>query len=96
MDRNANVSRERRGHQVAFGDETDDLDMQPVGRTLAQRRGVGSPEMTDRDVPAETSSTTEDAPEPPRATGGISNREAEMEGDLTGGQKAPLRAKKEE
>ena len=39
MDRNANVNRERRGHQVAFGDETDDLDAQPVGRRLSQPQG---------------------------------------------------------
>jgi hypothetical protein len=38
MDKNVNVNRERRGHQVAFGDDTDELDTQPVGARLPRPR----------------------------------------------------------
>lgn len=85
MDRNASFDRQRHGHQVAFGDETDDLDTQPVGRTLSRPRGVGTPEVTDRDVPDETNPANEGAPGSPGTKAGISNRGAEMEGNLTGG-----------
>jgi hypothetical protein len=52
MAKNTNANRERHGHQVAFGDDTDELDNQPVGVRLTKPQGVGVPRVTDQDVPA--------------------------------------------
>jgi hypothetical protein len=55
---------ERRGHVLAFGDDTDELAEQPVGRRLTRPQGVGAPDVTDHDIEAgieQDSETEEDS-----------------------------------
>jgi hypothetical protein len=52
MDKNTTPSRERHGHHLAFGDDTDELDLQPVGSRLTRPQDVGAPSVADQDVPA--------------------------------------------
>jgi hypothetical protein len=71
MDRNRHANRQRHGHQVTFGDDTDELDNQPVGVRLTKPQGVGAPHATDQDVPASRIDLDEEnaSGNPPRSDG---------------------------
>jgi hypothetical protein len=71
MTRNV-THRERRGHRVAFGDDSDVLDAAPLGRRLRRPQAIGAPHITNEDVSTEEGQA--DTGEPPASPEAAADR----------------------